>query len=281
MRVSLFEQYGALNSGPVFQAIRDGFNRLGIQCSSMDKSADVAVIWSQVWAGRMKHNQSVWQEFRSSGRPVIVAEVGMIKRGHTWKLGINGTGLSADWGVGSVDNRSTQLGLTCLPWTNQGKNIIIAVQRNDSEQWARMPPTDIWLNETIATLKKYTDRPIIIRPHPRQKLSNITDCVIDDPQPIPNSYDCFNYPKSLNNAWAVINWNSGTGTQAILAGVPAFVGPLSLAAPVGNLSLDQIENPLRPNRDAWLEDIAHTEWTILEIQSGYPLKRLIDVIDLP
>jgi hypothetical protein len=44
---------------------------------------------------------------------------------------------------------------------------------------------------------------------------------------------------------------------------------------VANLGLAQIENPLRPDRTQWIEQLAHTEWTIPEIESGLPLQRLL------
>ena len=84
MRVSIFDQYGALNSAPVFAAIRAGLDRIGVAHSRMDSSADVAVIWSMLWAGRMKPNREIWELYRSTDRTIIVAEVGMLKRGLTW-----------------------------------------------------------------------------------------------------------------------------------------------------------------------------------------------------
>ena len=275
MRVSIFDQYGALNSAPVFAAIRAGLDRIGIEHSSMDSSADVAVIWSMLWTGRMKPNQDIWNLYQSTGRPVIVAEVGMLRRGLTWKLGINGTGLTADYGTDLISNRTNALGLELKPWTNAGYNIVIACQRSDSEQWTGQPPTIAWLTETARKIRQHSDKPIIIRPHPRQRIANIPGCAIESPQPIPGTYDSFNYEQCLKSTWAVINHNSGPGTQAILNGVPAFVGSTSLAAPVGNSDLAHIENPLRPDRTQWIEQLAHTEWTIPEIESGLPLQRLL------
>jgi hypothetical protein len=120
------------------------------------------------------------------------------------------------------------------PWTNAGYNIVIAAQRSDSEQWAGQPPTVAWLTETANTIRKYTDRPIVIRPHPRQRISDIPGCVIEMPRPIQGTYDSFDYDRCLSTAWAVVNHNSGPGSQAVLNGVPAFVDSSSLAAPVGN-----------------------------------------------
>jgi len=275
MHVTLFDQYGAINSRPIFTALRQGLAASGIKCSSMDMNADVAVIWSLVWAGRMKHNHAVWQHFRQSGRPVIVAEVGMIRRGQTWKLGINGTGLNANHGTLSVPNRSAQLGMSTKPWTNTGTNIVIACQRTDSEQWAGQPNIDTWLNQTITQVRQHSSRPIVVRPHPRQTIPLIGNCTVQKPRPLAGTYDSFDFDAGLDDTWCVINWNSGPGSQAIINGVPAFVGSDSLAAPVANLDWSQIENPARPDRAGWLEQLAHTEWTINEIATGYPLQRLL------
>ena len=275
MRVSIFDQYGALNSAPVFAAVRAGLDSIGIEHNSMDSSADVAVIWSQLWHGRMKHNQGVWETFRNSNRPVVVVEVGMLRRGSTWKLGVNGTGNNAYYGRDLIPGRAAQLRLEAKSWTNSGYNIVIAAQRSDSQQWAGQPPTVAWLTETANAIRKYTDRPIVIRPHPRQRISDIPGCVIEMPRPIPGTYDSFDYERCLSTAWAVVNHNSGPGSLAVLSGVPAFVHSSSLAALVGNTDLSAINNPLRPDRTAWLERLAHTEWYTEEIASGLPLKRLL------
>lgn len=275
MNISLFENYGAKNSAPIFSAIRNGLAELGITCSSHDATADVAVIWSTVWSGRMAPNKIVWKSFRASGRPVIVAEVGMLNRGHTWKLGINGTGSTAYYGTERLANRVAQLNLRLCPWHDTGKNIVIALQRPDSEQWVGQPSMDQWLQQTVTTIKKYTSRPIVIRAHPRHRAPGVLGCLIEKPNFITGTYDDFDFGRSLNNAWALVNWNSGPGSQAILQGVPAFVGSSSLAAPVGNLDLAQIENPTRPDRSEWLEMLAHTEWTVQEIATGQPLNRLL------
>jgi hypothetical protein len=199
----------------------------------------------------------------------------MLRRGFTWKLGINGTGSNADYGQELIPNRASALGLSTKPWSNAGYNIVIACQRSDSEQWVGQPPTVAWLTETAREIRKYSDKPMVIRPHPRQRIANIPGCVIESPQPVPGTYDSFNYDQCLKTTWAVINHNSGPGSQAIINGVPAFVGITSLAAPVGNLDIANIENPSRPDREGWLETIAHTEWTMPEIESGVPLLRLL------
>lgn len=281
MKVSIFDQYGALNSQPVFAAFKSGLDRLGIKNNTMDSSADVAVIWSVLWHGRMKPNQQIWNLFRASQRPVIVVEVGMLRRGLTWKIGINGTTAGCYNLSDIIPGRCDQLRLNLHDWTNSGHNIVIAAQRNDSEQWNGMPPTSAWITETINKIKQFTDKQIIVRPHPRQKLQDVKGCIIESPVALPGTYDSFNLEKTLRSAWAVINWNSGPGCQSIINGVPSFVGPDSLAAPVANLELSQIENPMRPDRSLWLNQLAHSEWTIPEIETGMPLERLLSMLTVP
>ena len=61
-------------------------------------------------------------------------------------------------------------------------------------------------------------------------------------------------------------------------GVPAFVGPRSLALPVANISFDQIETPNMPDRTQWLNNLAWTEWLIDEMAEGIPQQLLIEEI---
>jgi hypothetical protein len=274
MKISLFNNFGALNSVPVFAAFEQGLRICGIQSNNHDLDADVAVIWSHLWSGRMRPNQDVWKTFRDSGRDVIVLEVGMLQRGRTWKVGLNGVNRRAWFGQDLQSNRAHKLGVHLKSW-QQGKNIVIAVQRGDSEQWYGLPEPKIWVEQTVAKIKSVTDRPIVVRPHPRQRITNIAGVTVRTPRPLVNTYDSFDFDTDLANAWCVINENSGPGCQSVIAGIPAFVGSDSLAAPVANLDLADIEKPWMPDRTAWLEDIAHTEWTAEEIASGYPVQRLL------
>lgn len=274
MNIAYFPNQQALNAQPVIEAFLKGCKQLGIDTVQNSTQADAAVIWSVLWHGRMRQNESIYRLYRQQNKPVFVLEVGMLRRGLTWKLGLNGTWEGCYPGA-ITPGRAQSLSLDLAPWNNAGYNIVVACQRSDSEQWTGRPPVTTWLSETARTIRQYSDRPIVIRPHPRQRISNIPGCVIESPQPILGTYDSFNYDHCLKSAWAVVNYNSGPGPQAILNGVPAFVGESSLAASVGNLNLADIENPLKPDRTAWLESLAHTEWTIPEIESGLPLNRLL------
>ena len=79
MKFSLFTDYGAQNSKPVFDAFASSLSGAGHTVTFNEWDSDIAVIWSVLWFGRMAGNQKVWEHFRAINKPVIVLEVGGIK----------------------------------------------------------------------------------------------------------------------------------------------------------------------------------------------------------
>ena len=274
MKFSIFNKFGALNSPPVFEAFAQGLTKHGHQVVEHDMTADVAVIWSVLWNGRMRPAQQVYAKFRELRKPVVVLEIGCLDRDRTWKIGVDGVNTGHfDWSKDYHRPFSKRIEVESAKIS--GNDVVICTQNPMSEQWRNQPITAKWIEQTINTIRKYTDRPIVVRPHPRQRISDIPGCVIEMPRPIQGTYDSFDYDRCLSTAWAVVNHNSGPGSLAVLNGVPAFVHASSLAAPVGNTDLSAINNPSKPDRTAWLERLAHTEWYTEEIASGLPLRRLL------
>lgn len=273
MKFSLWTQYGALNSKPVFDAFANSLNNNGHDVAYNDLSADVNVIWSVLFNGRMAGNKAVWEQ----QKPTIVLEVGGIKRGTTWKVGLNGINRDAYFGPsGNSSDRVRLLGLQVKPWKYDGEYILVCGQHDKSLQWKDMPAMATWVHDTITFIRAQTDRPIIFRPHPRCPLPAIEHdfkgVKRQDPKQIKDTYDDFDM--QFNNIWATVSWSSNPAIHSIINGVPAFTGPSSLAFDVAEQNLRNIENPLYGDRTQWLNDYAHTEYTIGEISQGIPLKHL-------
>ena len=111
--------------------------------------------------------------------------------------------------------------------------------------------------------------------HPRRATPAIPGVIVDRPLRSQGTRDDYDLDTSLSRAWAVINVNSGAGVNAVIRGTPLFAHASSLASPVAGLDWSQIEQPLRPDRDQWFQDLCHTEWTLAEIASGQALARLL------
>jgi hypothetical protein len=279
MKFSLWTDYGALNSKPVFTAFANSLVADGHNVVYNDNSADVNVIWSVLFNGRMARNKAVWEQ----EKPTIILEVGGINRGVTWKVGFNGINRDGYFAVVGNDNgRSNDLGLLLKPWRTTGNFILICGQHDKSLQWQNMPPMSNWFLETYDEIRKHTERPILFRPHPRCQLPHIERGLKNvhrqQPRKISGSYD--DYDMDFNDIWATISYSSNPGIHSILNGVPAFVGTSSLAYAAANDIdfLHDIEQPFMPDRQQWLNDYAHTEYTLEEIAQGIPLNYLTNMM---
>ncbi len=272
MKFKLYRNHGALNSVPVFDAFANGVKALGHEI--VEDNEDVSVIWSVLWWGRMQPNQQIYQQCLKLGRPIIIIEVGNLKRGTTWRISdqhINNFGIFGNNENLDLD-RPKKLGIFLKSSTSQRRNeILIATQHSRSLQWEGQPSMEQWIRDTIAKVKRYTNRRIVVRPHPRSQIrEKFADAVIELPRKIANSYDDFdiNY-----NYHCVINHNSGPCIQAAINGTPVICDSSSLAFPVAE-KWENLENPKLPNREEWFLKLSHTEWTVEEIAQGLPLKRL-------
>jgi hypothetical protein len=241
MRFSLFKQYGAKNSEPVFDAFEHSLRQAGHTIEHDSMHSDVAVIWSVLFNGRMSSNRPIYEYYTRTGKKVIVLEVGGIKRGTTWKVGLNGINRDAFWGdTGNDDSRARSLGLGLNPWRKDGEYILICGQHDKSLQWRNMPSMSQWIIDTIETIQKHSKRPIIFRPHPRCPLPHIEhefkNVKRQEPKHIAGTYDDFDM--AFDDIYCTVSWSSNPGIHSVINGVPAFVGPSSLAYDVAGHDLN-------------------------------------------
>ena len=228
--IAYFPSQCALNSGPVINAVLDCLQARGIQTQENSWDSDAAVIWSVLWHGRMAANQKVYDHYRAQGRPVIIVEIGALYRGRTWKLAVNN--ITADGYYGHLENldwdRPRKLGVSLARQLNPKPCVVLAMQHNRSLQVAGIDLQD-WLQSTLRILTTVTDRPIRVRPHPRCALdvkSLPPGVQVETPHRVPNTYDSFDMHYDCH---AVVNFNSGIGIQAAIAGTRPVVSVSSLA----------------------------------------------------
>jgi hypothetical protein len=272
MKFKLYRNFGALNSVPVFNAFADGVRVCGHEI--VENNEDVAVIWSVLWNGRMAGNQQIYNDCVKRNKPVVVIEVGNLKRGQTWRISeahINGLGI-----FGNIENldpsRPQQLGIGLhAEKTRRRDEILIATQHSRSLQWQGQPSMEQWIRETIVKIKRHSGRRIVVRPHPRSQIrEKFADAVIELPKKLANTYDEYDINYDYH---CVINYNAGPSVQAVINGTPTICDSSSLAFSVSE-KWENLENPQLPDREEWFLKLCHTEWTVDEIAQGIPLKRL-------
>jgi lipopolysaccharide biosynthesis glycosyltransferase len=113
-----------------------------------------------------------------------------------------------------------------------------------------------WMEETIASIKKYTDRPIIIRKKSSRKERSTTDTM----------------EMALNNdIHCLVTFNSIAATEALLNGKPAFTLGPNAAHSLSLNDLSKIEDPFIPDTDqlqAWAAHLAYCQFTESEMRDG-------------
>jgi hypothetical protein len=223
----------------------------------------------------MAPNREIYERFRKLNKPVFIVEVGTLVRNVTWKISLNHVNSLGHYAhTHNLDfDRPSKLGVQLSsPIGNNGK-ILIASQHAHSLQVAHLPSQESWITEKILNIKSYSDRPIVVRPHPRSRI-DITKLPagveIQQPRKILDTYDSFDF--SLNYH-AVVNYNSGPGIQAAVAGVRPCVDKTSLAYPV-SIDLQKIEQPYEVDRSQWFLQLCHTEYLVSELASGIWFERL-------
>ena len=161
---------------------------------------------------------------------------------------------------------SSRLNIRMKDYRVNGNHILICLQRLDG--WS-MCGTDVqqWLNQTVAELKKYTSRSIIIRKHPGDRRQQ--NIILPKNTTLSTNA---NILEDLNNCWATITYNSSPGIASLINGVPVFVTDNvpehSQTFPVCNTDLTTIENPILKDRQSWVDRISQSHWNDDEVASG-------------
>ena len=281
MKIEIWPQHGPLNSKPIFDAFIKSLQNAGEQLyiNKRADNADVAVIWSVLWRGRMEQYKKIWDRYRSQGKPVIVLEVGGLRRNKSFKIGINGINRDADFANQDYDDKRWPIFEHELrPWNPTGELIVICGQHDTSEQWKGLPRMSDWIRQQINEIRKYTSRPILVRPHPRNQIdfdeTKFNNVKIRLPKRDFRTYDDTDFKATLGRTWAVINHSSNPAMEAVIRGIPVFVSESSLCHEVGNNHLYDINKPAMPNRMNWANKLAYTEWFEDEIEQGIPWDRI-------
>ena len=245
MRVEVWTEYGPQNSKPIFDAFIKSLKNAG-DTVYLNKSAnaDVAVIWSVLWRGRMEQYKRIWNDYRSRGKPVIVLEVGGLRRNESFKIGINGINRDADFANQQFDDKRWPLFKhTLKQWNPTGDIIVICGQHDASEQWKGLPRMEQWVIQQIREIRKYTTRPILVRPHPRNtiqfKENDFENVKVRMPKRDFRTYDDTDFKVTLERTWAVVNHSSNPAMEAVIRGIPVFVSESSLCHDVGSNGVTQ------------------------------------------
>lgn len=166
-------------------------------------------------------------------------------------------------------------------WQNKNKEHILLCLQKASDStlnslYDKFDYYEEWISDTISTIRKFSDRPIVIRPHVKGSTKinfnkflskNIFLSTTWNKRTIYEGGEGLEH--DFKNAHAVVAYNSNVLVESTCEGIPSF--PLSDESVVWDIS-NRIENLETPNlnidRSQWLYDAGYMVWTVPEIKSG-------------
>lgn len=146
--------------------------------------------------------------------------------------------------------------LTYQGWRqNPGSKILLIMSTEKPFQFYG-EDRDLWIKNTIDTIRQHTDRPIVIKDKPGRAERNTTD----------NIYDSLE-----EDIWAVVTYNSIAAVEALQVGIPSFSLAPTAASLVTSNDLSLIDYPPRVDEQIiykWLSSLAYGQFSIDEIVTG-------------
>lgn len=149
------------------------------------------------------------------------------------------------------DDRWKRAGMEARPWQKGGRHVVIAAP---TATYARLHGCENWLAETVAALAKVTDRQLVVRDKEQYRRRPIQ--------------------KDLVGAHCLVTHGSNAANEAAILGCPVFVDRSCAAALVGKTEIADVERPVYPDRQPWLNSLAYSQFSERELVDG-TLWRLI------
>lgn len=139
----------------------------------------------------------------------------------------------------------------------RGSKILICPSSETMTRYVTGAGVEMWLTMTLGALSRLTDRPIEVRRKPRARGTS-GPAAADVP-----------FAVQAQDTHCVVTLVSLCAVEAQLLGIPTVCHPSSFAADISSTSLEEIENPLQTDTQQWFNNLAYSQFTQLEIASGF------------
>lgn len=226
-----------------------------------------------VWYGLAGNGMRMLRDFQTRNQPFAYIDLGYFGRKREspplvefHRIAVNSYHPTAYLRRNLSTSRFLQFGRPIQPWHTTGDEIlVIGMSDKAARVWGLGSGTAHaqWLVDEV---RKHTDRPIAYSPKPSWS----------EAQPIPGTrYARGPLQEELSCAWAVVTWQSNVSIDALIAGVPCFVLADAPASLMGHQDLRRINTPRYPeDRLAFCGDLAHCQYSLAEMSSGYAFQQL-------
>lgn len=203
---------------------------------------DLLVFWGHGWRNEKLRNEQI-----AKGRHYLVMERGFFQDRflHT-SLGFDGlNGRACFLNHSSHPSRWSPHSHLLKPWNPRGNYYLLIGQVPGDNSCNHVD-----INKWCAQVRADADMPVMFRPHPLVEESKTS------------------LAKDMAGAAAVITFSSTVGVDAMLAGKPVIAyDPMSMVYGIAGHDVSEVSR-VEPDREQWAYDLAYTQWSRDEIESG-------------
>ena len=246
--------------------------------------ADYAFMWNiyTISKRNTSYRKEVQKFQKKNNNKLIIIELGFINRAIYYSLGYNSISNFGKYPkYPNNNNRLKKLNLSDNVEFNYNKDkdryILFCLQLIDDAQVCNFNYEE-WVLNTIRKIKSLTNRKIIIRKHPLNKLRVFNKKWFNSHK-INIEYSNNNLDEDLNNSYCVIAFNSTVLVDAVLNSIPIIAGHYSsIVYDISEKNLENIEKLKKIKKNdiqKCLRKISYKQWTTKEISNGLPFKYLI------
>jgi hypothetical protein len=194
--------------------------------------------------------------------------------------------------INRPDDRWKRLGFELKEFVKRPYgHVLICSSSEKYHDFHRLPSPHDYAVGLVSRLKKLCERQIIYRPKPSSTQSQLGVVDTEDETEMRAALEHYHAVMFRNKAVAgaafsngsskmadalrgchvVVTHGSAAAMDAIIAGVPAICLGRSIALPVAETVLENVEKPRIPNdaeRYIWCRNMAYCQWTAPELRSG-------------
>lgn len=262
MRVTVVQQTSRTN--PCGQSVAAGLRHLGHNVTQIHRGQHVTTPIVACWGWR------AGAEYRKQGHRVLVMERGYLGNRFEWYSlgwdGLNGAATFPPFTDNGERFRAHHAGLL-KPWRKPGtgKHVLLIGQVPGDMSLAGKDLTRWYSGTALLAAERY-GLPVRFREHPvalergYKRSPNYTE-------PCTGTLG-----QALADAEVCITYNSNTGVESVLAGVPTVVDNRGSMA--WDVAAHRIGEVHTPPRERWAWDLAWRQWRVEEIARGTPFTNL-------
>ena len=245
---------------------------------------DYAIIWNVYCKFKNDTiNRKLIKEFQEKNNDkLIVVELGFINRDKYSSFGFDHISNFGNYPELPNDTKrldKLKIDLKDLVYNNSPDKYILFCTQVPWDTQVQDIDYNKWIIDSINELKKYTNRKIIVRNHPKHKARNgfeLYDKNFFNKNNIDIGFSNRTLEKDFENSYCVIAYNSTILVDAILYGRPVLSG--STTSIVSDLTIKDfstVENLTKFSKDdviKCLSKVTYKQWSLSDFAKGKPFK---------